>query len=390
MMQAKEAKTKTAMETAKEKVQLAIMGSKADDGIMTVEELSKEVKKQGAILEGNQFPVEVKMDEFTFSVDKDGNLTKKNEINQADKGTLGTIIGNEKENTVVKDSLGNEVKVPAGFKIVNPEETVLDGIIIEDISHEETMGSQFVWIPVGNVIKKDGNVEKIVLGRYSFDDLGNVTEYDGTNTEDTKEIHNEEYKNVIAKDIEDFKSKAIASKEYYIARYEARDKDTTTVRTGGSSEKNQLICTAENYVYTYITQSEASNLSRNMYNDSNFESDLMNSYAWDTAITYVQTFDNRNNKIKPYSKQNSLNTNNFAEKGTNKLEDINKQDKICNIYDMASNCSEWSTESAKTTNYNCVVRGGIFYYNYAHTSASYEYNEMDKIDHNAFRPILYL
>ncbi len=46
-----------------------------------------------------------------------------------------------------------------------------------------------------------------------------------------------------------------------------------------------------------------------MYSDSNFESDLMNSYAWDTAIVFLQKFDNRANKasLKPYSRQNSLN-----------------------------------------------------------------------------------
>ena len=43
--------------------------------------------------------------------------------------------------------------VPAGFKIANPSDTVSDGIVIEDVNagNTNTKGSQFVWIPVGNV-----------------------------------------------------------------------------------------------------------------------------------------------------------------------------------------------------------------------------------------------
>ena len=73
------------------------------------------------------------------------------------------------------DSLGNMVKVPLGFKIVNPEDNVTDGIIIEDVDagNEYTKGSQFVWIPVGYVITDENkNTEKIELGRYTFSTTG--------------------------------------------------------------------------------------------------------------------------------------------------------------------------------------------------------------------------
>ena len=63
-------------------------------------------------------------------------------------GTLTTITGNETTNTKVKDSLGNEITVPAGFRIVNPGDNVEDGIVIEDVSHGATVGSQFVWVPI--------------------------------------------------------------------------------------------------------------------------------------------------------------------------------------------------------------------------------------------------
>ena len=74
-------------------------------------------------------------------------------------------------NYTFKDSYGNEVKVPGGFKVVNPEDNVTDGIIIEDVSagDSNTKGSQFVWIPVGDVYTDeehtDANKKTIKLGR---------------------------------------------------------------------------------------------------------------------------------------------------------------------------------------------------------------------------------
>ena len=50
----------------------------------------------------------------------------------------------ETENTKVQDSLGNTVWIPAGFKVVNSGDNVEDGIIIEDVTNEKTIGSQFL------------------------------------------------------------------------------------------------------------------------------------------------------------------------------------------------------------------------------------------------------
>ena len=248
LTQANEAKEQTEYKGAEEKVKLAIMGPRADDGQMTVEELTREVGLQGGSTTSTEFPAEVQMDGYTFTVDNTGTVSK-----AIENDTLGTVTGTEKTNTVVKDSLGNEVKVPAGFKVVNPEETVPDGIVIEDVdATRPTIGSQFVWIPVGEVTKKDKTKVTINLGRYDFDSSGNASECSSIFTEDTAENHNSSYGNTIAKDIENFKTKATASKGYYIGRYEARDKDANSARTGSTSETNQLVCTEENLSLIHI------------------------------------------------------------------------------------------------------------------------------------------
>ena len=117
-----------------------------------------------------------------------------------------------------------------------------------------------------------------------------------------------------------------------------------------------------------------------MYSDGNFTSDLVNSYAWDTALSFIQKCSNVDN----YSQQISSNMGTFAEKGTN-------SDSICNIYDMASNCQEWSTETCLNDAYPAIIRGGAYldneqYFASTRYTNSYSFSE----EFYSFRPILYL
>ena len=372
LTQAQNAKTTNESKSAEEKVKLAVMGARADDGTLTVGKLRTELANYGGTVEGDTFPVTATVDGKSFTVDANGNVastgssTDPNPPAPTENGTLGTVTGSETKNTTVKDSLGNQVVVPAGFKVVNKDANVTDGIVVEDVSHAATAGSQFVWIPVGEVVKDSaGNKETITLGRYIFNEDGSVnTELSKTEPGDqlktsssasnyfTEGLKDSTTSNTHAKDIEDFKNKVTNTTHgYYIGRYEARDKSATSARTSSSVETNQLVCTANNYVYNYITQPKAAELSREMYSDSNFESDLMNSYAWDTAVYFLQKFDNRANKasLKPYSQQKTSLNYSLASQGTNNLSDGSKQDVICNVYDMASNCYEWTTETYYNT-----------------------------------------
>ena len=332
-------------------------------------------------------------------INKEYNVTENDMQEAYDKAileTLESVKGTETTNTTVKDNLGNKVVVPAGFKVINPTENVTNGIVVEDVTHEATKGSQFVWIPVGDAIKDSaGNKETITLGRYVF----NADESGSVNTELSKTEPGDQLKtsssasnyfieglkdsttsNTHAKDIEDFKNKVTNTTHgYYIGRYESRKNGT------------QVTVKASDTVYNNITQPDAATVSRGMYSsDSNFESDLMNSYAWDTAIVFLQKFDNRANKasLKTYSRQNSLNTS-LASQGTNNLE-VSKQDVICNVYDMASNCREWTTETYSDSSNPCTYRGGRYYSSAYYTSfRSYSYTSTSYGD-SSFRSLLYM
>ena len=326
------------------------------------------------------------------------------------KKTLADITGNETENTETQDTLENKVVVPAGFKVVNPQDNVEKGIIIEDVSAGDanTKGSQFVWIPVGKIKTSQGEKE-ITLGRYTFDDSGNKTLVQSAEnyaaetqlkTSSTSSYYYRELLNTTsssntkAKDIKAFVTKTLSIGGYYIGRYEAGDAlATSSERIYSTSDTNPIVCKEGVYPYNYITQPQAANLCQNMYRSANFTSDLINSYAWDTAIVFIQECSGDKN----YSTQIGENTETYLQKvRESTLADVDSGDESkdvrCNIYDMAGNTKEWTTETYSYTSIPCVFRGG-YYFNwdgYAGIREDDTYYTSDSVHYIACRPTLYL
>ena len=301
------------------------------------------------------------------------------------------------DNTELQDAYGNKIVVPAGFKIVSDSTTsnattVDKGIVIEDATTGATAGSQFVWIPVGkiytDVAKTDANAKTIELGRYSFDySTGLESAYSGSYVEedanDESTLTNTENK-AIAKNITNFKNSVTSNGGYYIGRYEAR---TTTERSSEDDTLTQITEKGTNPVYNYVTQIQAAEQAQNMYNSSKFTSDLMNSYAWDTATLFLQTCGE-----EKYSIKTSVN-NSLASKGTNSSDYTGTRDTVCNVYDMASNVYEWTTETSDSSHGPCVTRGGD-YSDYGSsdfcTSGSYSYSTSIRRAYDGFRPLLFV
>ena len=272
-------------------------------------------------------------------------------------------------NYTFKDSYGNNVQVPGGFAVINPEENVEDGIIIEDVSakDETTKGNQFVWIPIGNIETSKGPVT-IDFGRYEFNTTTGAPTLRQSADNWTQSVTLALYctegssnGNAIAKNLSDFISKTKENGGYYIGRYESGDATTneeTGPRTAQSSIDNQLVIRKGVYPYTYITQIEASTKSKNLYTGNGLESDLVNSYAWDTALVFIQKCSEDND----YSTQTGRNENlSTVMVGENILTVVNNgdnpRDERCHIFDLAGNVEEWSTET-RSTNYAPVVSRG--------------------------------
>ena len=407
LTQAQNAKTTTEDKRAEEKIKLAVMAARAQsEGALDADKLVAEITNNyggTATKTGTGFPVNATVDGKSFTIDGDGNVTSTGSGNEpTERKLLSEITGNETANTPAKDNLGNPITIPAGFEVVYPNDNVEDGIVVRDKTHTNTAGSEFVWIPVGNVKTKNKGTIKIELKRYVFNSDGTVNE-ELTKTEPGDQVHptgysgyftegleNSKTSNTHAKNIAIFRKKAEGSHGYYIGRYEAR---TATERSGSTTDDNltQITTKPNEYVYNWVTQPQAAALSRGMYEGTPFESDLINSYAWDTATLFLQTIDNRTtDKTKKYSRQNSLNTGSPANTGTNNLAEAIKQDKICNVYDMASNCFEWSTETCSNSTYPCTLRGGDYRSSGCYTSGRVSDNTTYSYNIHSFRPLLYL
>ena len=244
-----------------------------------------------------------------------------------------------------------------------------------------------MWVPVGNGIKKsDGTTVNITLGRYTFangtsdkDANGKVlakgtpilkqaaenytqeVEITGTYSRNYKELATSragvasdglDGLNTTAVNLKGFVDSVKANGGYYIARYEASYGTDGKANSKVSNTYEHSTPNKEGQLWNCITQINAATASRNLYSTVN--SDLINSYAWDTAIVYIQNFSGDTD----YSKQNSLNKS-LANTGAN-------SDEKCKINDMASNTYEWTTEYCTITDsrnaYPCTSRGSYYAY----------------------------
>ena len=403
LKKAGDAKTQTEQAKEDENLKIAIAGSYGTDGKLNLKDLKNNLKNQGILTNSNEFPLEVTVNGEKKKIDANGNIIGSIQSLK----TKGTVFN---DTITLEDTYGNQVTIPKGFKIASDSATdVTGGIVIEDATYTKTKGSQFVWIPVGtgeNAIKKANNgTVKIKLSRYTFEEDGTpIDQEDNSINSDYQELATSNYGNATAKDIEKFKTSANSNHGYYIGRYEAGVVDyNSSVSTSNSNNKIdwtgytgdniKLVCKKEQQVWNYVTQNKASELSRDMYkSEAKVTSDLINSYAWDTAIVFIQKCGTESNS-STYSDtvgQSSTSASAPQITGTNILNATKKVDKQCNIFDMAGNCREWTTETCSHSVGPCVYRGGCYDFSNIYTIYRYDSNTSYANRRDSFRPLLYL
>ena len=344
-----------------------------------------------------------------------GGGTTEGDANPSTTPKISTLVGKVVDkNTKAEDAYGNKITIPKGFKVVahgtvagsatytysgDNIPAVQDGIVIEN----GTDGNQFVWVPVGTIKNKNNTTSTITLGRYSsftatngiytpaqvasvekctqtvtiggnFQELS--TSREGNSAEDSTA------QNATARNLKEFISTTLSNGGYYIARFEA------------SGTASKITSKYNQKVLVDITQPNAAKLAREMYeevkenNELVYASDLVNSYAWDTAIVFIQTYSVKTD----YASHNESNTTKaFTATGKN-------NDKYCNIWDMSGNAYEWTTEYstyAITSDFRpCVYRGG--YYNadlglaINYTSYRYYHRTTYSLSDLGLRPLLYV
>ena len=313
-----------------------------------------------------------------------------------------TLIGDDASDV-------NGVPIPDGFVYVGG--TRDSGLVISDAAADkekykgqttvgkDLQGNQFVWIPVENIAdyKRTAYSRNVATG--TIDST--------TNSEQIKLFSSSSYYCTEALPADE-KTSVETNKGFYIGRYEAGDQESTnskTLRASGASTSNTITVKAGQAPYNYVTRTQAKSLAETFSTKQGYtsvKSKLVSSYAWDTAIAFIQK---TNSDYGSSSEEGNYRNTTFTYTGIADTEK-NKQTKangtstliptgqttaVNNIYDMGGNALEWTTESCSYTSYPYTYRGGSYADHSANLSAgSRDWNSGVASAIFGFRCTLYL
>ena len=273
------------------------------------------------------------------------------------------------------------VPIPEGFVYVGG--TKDSGLVISDNSDvdkekykgqttvgTDLQGNQFVWIPVENIADYKRTA-------YSGLIASGITDT-ATNSEQIKYSRSDSnyFKEALPADE---KTSVETNKGFYIGRYEAGDQESTNskkLRASGASTSNTITVKAGQAPYNYVTRTQAKSLAEGFSTKQKYtsvKSKLVSSYAWDTAIAFIQkTNSNYGNSSEEgnYKDSPTFTYTGIADTeknkqtkayGTSTLIPTGQTTAVNNIYDMGGNVWEWTTESYSSTVFPYAYRGGCYY-----------------------------
>lgn len=300
------------------------------------------------------------------------------------------------------------VKIPAGFYYVGGTKT--SGIVISDNVNDkdkyknkavvgtDLLGNQYVWIPCTT----DNTSSELQYTRTEWgvevdgDDNSRAIKDELTLTDasvtysdaDTANGINADVSKEIVAQIKAEKASVAQYGGYYIGRYEVgRNSDTAVVKYNQTP-------------YASITWSTAYGLAKKIITNSEATSYLCSSYAWDTAVNFIQNNSTAKNYATSIEGFNG-NWNPQAVKdpsgnvikpaGTSQQLNTGLTTQFCNIFDMGGNEAEFTTELNPGTSETVVLRGGG-YDDYAVFPAGHRWDDDSGNAHisHGFRATLFL
>ena len=264
--------------------------------------------------------------------------------------------------TIYEDANGEQVPIPRGYIVSTKENEnlVSKGLVISD-----SRGNEYVWIPCTTDISssklqykrtewgvEDDNGTKAIKDELTLTDssvtYSKADTDNGINARISKEI-------VAQINVEKESIKKYGG--YYIGRYEV-----------GNSNSIAVI-KANQEPYTNIVWSKAYELAKRIGGGEGATTYLCSSYAWDTAINFIQNTTGKNyatsvtgfngNWTSQVVKDSSGKVIKPADTATRLNTGLTTS--LCNIYDMGGNVGEFTTEINPGTSETVVLRGGGYY-----------------------------
>ena len=322
--------------------------------------------------------------------------------------TERNLLEQELENSLAtptpKPQPTDGVKIPAGFYYVGGTKT--SGIVISDNENDkdkyknkadvgtDLLGNQYVWIPCTTdntssdlqYTRTEWGVEVDDNSRAIKDEL-TLTDTSVTYSDvDTANGINADVSKEIVAQIKAEKASVAKYGGYYIGRYEVgKNSDTAVVKYNQTP-------------YANITWSTAYGLAKKIITNSEATSYLCSSYAWDTAVNFIQNNSTAKNYATSIEGFNG-NWNPQAVKdpsgnvikpaGTSQQLNTGLTTQFCNIFDIGGNEAEFTTELNPGTSETVVLRGGRYIYN---SPAGYRWDDFSgyALINYGFRATLFL
>ena len=301
------------------------------------------------------------------------------------------LLEQELANATKEPDPAEGVKIPTGFYYVGGTKT--SGIVISDNVNDkdkyknkavvgtDLLGNQYVWIPCTT----DSTSSKLQYARTEWgveedgDDNSRAIKDELTLTDasvtysdaDTANGINADVSKEIVAQIKAEKASVAQYGGYYIGRYEVgRNSDTAVVKYNQTP-------------YASITWSTAYGLAKKIITNSEVNSYLCSSYAWDTAVNFIQNNSTAKNYATSIEGFNG-NWNPQAVKdpsgnvikpaGTSQQLNTGLTTQFCNIFDMGGNEAEFTTELNPGSSETVVLRGGR-YSDYGYGPAGYRWDD---------------
>ncbi len=274
--------------------------------------------------------------------------------------TLAQVEANTHlENYEYIDKEGNKAIIPAGFAVSNKESEKLisKGLVIIG-----TNGNEYVWVPCTEEtyaretsawwIENDPKDNPTLATKDELT-LGNVTPSSG---EDKNGITT----TVLQEIVEQVTNEKISVRNnggYYIGRYEV------------GKEDEKAVVKPNRNPYTNLIWSDAYKNAKSINVGNGASSYLCSSYAWDTAIKFIETHseatnygDTRENLNENWSDKEVRDKNGkiIKEADESKKLQTGLTSQKANIYDMGGNVKEFTTELNPNTSEAVILRGGFY------------------------------
>ena len=305
---------------------------------------------------------------------------EKRQLSQAEANT-------HLETYTYTDAEGNTAKIPAGFAVSNVED---ENLVSKGLVIIGSTGNEYVWIPCTEDTYKreetawyieDDNDTKAFNDELTIKGLTPSTEdiSNGITTEVLNEIFDQ-----VKSEINSVKTNG----GYYIGRYEV------------GKENNKAVVKSNQEPYANIIWSEAYKQAKKIDVETSANSYLCSSYAWDTALKFIQTHSMATNyAISRDNFNGNWKDKEVKDKKENVIKKANEAVMLntglttdyANIFDMGGNVAEFTTELNPNASEIVIMRGGNYSDDCFYAGARWDFYSFRRDGYNyGFRSTLFL